>query len=482
MTRALEDLRYQKELSDARACSLPKLQEQLIELRQSSQNVDTNLFNQLHLSEKRVSELKRALEDLMHEKDKLEVQVRTTRDLQEQIIELRHINTNLEERIAKLCESPFMKDTLKLNDSKKQLEDLKKERDQLLITVDHLREAVRTNYSALTALKHDIVKVRDENESLMKANEDYRLKCSQLETDGKLLESKLKQYCGDDGIDLGSLERALTLVRRNVESFQKPEFLEKTSATQYNSDMQEIETENERFAIPLLRKKLEDTQIKNIKLSEEVEKLESMLKLQTSINRNLHTELDMATHKKDNEILQLQNDIRIHEERNKKREDKIMELKAQLREFKYPLHSSRSASVGSNISIEDYEYQSKALRDSFESNNGELEINENLLEVWIKSARFNNGILAANSGTFVIISNFYDYTAQATPIISGQKPLWDFAAVYKFKMDATMLPIFNGEIKFEIMHVSSLVLISFFFQLMSSIIFIGETRRINNLI
>ena len=41
-----------------------------------------------------------------------------------------------------------------------------------------------------------------------------------------MLEDKLKLYSGEDGIDMESLERALTLVKRRGEALKKLPFLE----------------------------------------------------------------------------------------------------------------------------------------------------------------------------------------------------------------------------------------------------------------
>ena len=43
------------------------------------------------------------------------------------------------------------------------------------------------------------------------------------------------------------------------------------------------------------------TQVMNLKLTEEVERFESMLKLQSGINRDLHKELEVLIHKRDSD-------------------------------------------------------------------------------------------------------------------------------------------------------------------------------------
>ena len=53
--------------------------------------------------------------------------------------------------------------------------------------------------------------------------------------------------------------------------------------------------------MPVVRRKLEEVQVMNLKLTEEVERFESMLKLQSGINKDLHKELETVVLKRDHE-------------------------------------------------------------------------------------------------------------------------------------------------------------------------------------
>lgn len=246
--------------------------------------------------------------------------------LQDQLSELKKENRNLEDKISKLCETPFINDSFKQREIQLRYEELLAEKEALIGKVEHLQEAVRTNYSALTTLKHELVKLRDENDELNKKNEELKLKYSELEVNSNVLESKLKLYSGDDGIDLESLEKALTLVKRKSDGVSRLSFLE--TLNDPNSEFSDL-------TLPIYKRKLEQVQIMNMTLSNEIEKFENMLKLQTNINRDLHTELELGYKKHEIDVSGLRLRVSDLESLNTQRLNKIQALEAQLRQLIY---------------------------------------------------------------------------------------------------------------------------------------------------
>ena len=69
----------------------------------------------------------------------------------------------------------------------------------------------------------------------------------------------------------------------------------------------------------------------NLKLTEEVERFESMLKLQSGINKDLHKELETVVLKRDNERRIHSKRLEEAEEQARKRGDKVQTLEAQVR-------------------------------------------------------------------------------------------------------------------------------------------------------
>ena len=66
-----------------------------------------------------------------------------------------------------------------------------------------------------------------------------------MEAGSSVIQDKLRLYSGDDGIDIESLERALTLVKRRGEAVGKLQFLE------------DVDGEDS-LTVPIIKRKLEE--------------------------------------------------------------------------------------------------------------------------------------------------------------------------------------------------------------------------------
>ena len=181
---------------------------------------------QIEESAQKVRELRRVLEDLRHEKEITDIKAARVNDLEEAVIELRQTNRGLEDKISRLCEAPFISDAFGQHEAKLEFERVMLERQDFVAKVDHLQEAVRTQYSALVALKQQAARLREEKEAAETVADDLRSKYSELEAGANLLQDKLRLYSGEDGVNIEDLERALTVVKRRSEAVGKLDFLE----------------------------------------------------------------------------------------------------------------------------------------------------------------------------------------------------------------------------------------------------------------
>jgi protein fantom len=349
----------------------------------------------------------------------------------------------LEDKIARLCEAPFISDAFGQQEARLRYEEAVREREELRAKVAHLQEAVRTHYSALTTLKQHAAQLREEKEEAEKKAEEMRMKYQELDANTSLLQDKLRLYSGDDGVDIESLERALTLVKRRGEALESMPF------------RGDLEGEN-MVMLPVVKRKLEETQLLNLKLTQEVERLESMLKLQSGINRDLHKELEAQVMKRDKDKRDLIQRADDFEEMAMKRLEKIHSLEAQVRQLIYGTAKGRSAHglanpVGGLLMDDAAQAMANAetgtlfsdgenplLADLIDERGGDLNPDENLLEVWVKNSTIREGVLAPGSSTFVVI-DFFDYESQTTALVSGAKPEWDFAATFKIIVDDFLL-------------------------------------------
>ena len=387
----------------------------------------------------KVRELRRALEDLRYEKELADSKVTRMEELEEQTSELKQANRSLEDKIARLCEAPFINDAFSQQESRLRYDDALREREELNQKVDHLQEAVRMHFAALTSLKQQAAQVRQEREDSVRKLEEFRVKYEESEAGKNLLQDKLRLYSGDDGIDVESLERALTLVKRKSEALDRLPFLE------------DIDGDNSNLVtLPLVRRKLEEVQMSNIRLSSEVENMEGMLKLQTAINRDLQKELEILNLKKDKDKGDLIHRCNDFEQLAMKRLEKINRLESQLKQYVYssvksktdsnqkhmPFNNSKLiddkasiASDGDNALLRDWIQQCDDANGP-----GQLPSDENLMEVWVRSATFKDGVVSPGSSTFVVI-DFFDCESQTTSIQASNNPKYDFAARYKVIVD-----------------------------------------------
>jgi Ca2+-binding EF-hand superfamily protein len=387
---------------------------------------------------KTVRDLRRALEELRHEKEISDVKATHANELEEQLAESRQENRNLEDKIARLCETPFISKAFGEHDVQRRLEEAVRENENYRGKLNHLQEAVRTNFSALQSLRQQAAQLREQKEEAEKKAEEMRIKSLELEAGTSMLQDKLRLYSGDDGVDIESLERALTIVKRRSENVDKLPFLE--------------DHENEKLVdIPNLKRKLEEVQLMNLRLSDEVDKQQNMLKLQSGINKDLHVELETLVHKVDKEKRELIQRAQDFEEIALKRLEKIHMLQAQQRQLIYDVNKTKKSSAkggpaGHMDAIEDAkdnqsfvsESENYLLSQFIEEKQGDLMPDENLLEIWIQRGVLKDGLAVMGSSTCIVI-DFFDYESQWTAPLPGPKPEWDFAPTFKIVVDDYML-------------------------------------------
>ena len=124
----------------------------------------------------KVRDLRRTLEELRYEKEIADIKAMRVSELDILVQELQTTNKNLESRIAHLCETPFINEAfsqqqlqLKYQETLHQIEDYK-------VKMNHLQEAVKTHYSALTSLKQQASAWREEKSELERKFEEAKMR------------------------------------------------------------------------------------------------------------------------------------------------------------------------------------------------------------------------------------------------------------------------------------------------------------------
>lgn len=436
------------------AWRLQQLQTQYDHLQSRAQTQDKmnkDCERKLEEYAQRIRDLRRALEDLRNEKEITDIKANRVEELEDQTMELRKLNRNLEDKISKLCEAPFINDAFGKEEARMRYEEVATEREEFRIKVEHLQEAVKTQYSALVALKQQASKMMEEKNATLHQMDALRVKYKELEETHQMVQVKLRLFSGkDDEVDMDALERALTLVKRRNVAVEKLDIFR-----------DDVDLELYPNGIATADKKMHHVQEINLRLTKEVERLEAMLRIQSDLNKQLHKELAGLVGNRDKDKKDLIQRCEGFEEMARKRLEKVHMLEAQVRQLVYGGAGigggTKGAAHGLPYSEEltnfpaDSQMENPLLNVLIDEKNGEdIQPDENLLEVWIKGATLRDGLVQPGTSTFVCI-DFFDYESQATSLLSGSRPQWDFAATYKITVDDFLLRCFATDVMtFEI--------------------------------
>lgn len=386
---------------------------------------------------------------MRNEKERTDSRATRVGELEDEISDLKRQNRNLEDKISRLCETPFIGQVFGQNEAQYQLQEVVQEKVSLQAKIDHLQEAVQTNHSALQSLRQQAMKMREEKELAEQQLEEMIGKQKELQMGQNLLQDKLKLYSGDDGVSVEDLERALTVVKRRGEAMNaRLDFLEDADA--FTDGTGEKIGQDHPSYIPLLKRKVQELQVLNLNVSRESERLESMLKLQSGINRDLHKELEMLIAHRDKDKAEILKRCEGFEELALRRQEKILSLESQIRQYIYGM-AKRGSKLGGkepeknllaiNASLDmgaTEEAESALLADLIEEGGGEIQPDDNLMEVWIKEATIRDNVLTPGCSTFMV-TDFFDYESQSTGLTAGNHPKWDFATTFKITVDDFLL-------------------------------------------
>lgn len=431
-------------------------------------------------------DLRRALEDLRYEKELSDIKAGRVKEQEDTITELRKANRSLEDKIARLCQTPFIGEAFGNQEAQYRFEDVTRERNDLQTKIDHLQEAVRTHYSALVTLRQQAAKLREEKEDAEKQVETMRNQQQELKNGHSLLQDKLRLYSGEDGVSIEDLERALTVVKRRGEVASRLDFLEDPDAVM-DGDGHKIGPDHASY-MPMLKRKTQELQVLNLNLTREVERLESMLKLQSGINRDLHKELEQLVAHRDKDKAEILKRAESFEELASRRQEKIFSLESQIRQYIYgmvkrsksgkgdvqDLSRIQNVSVSADLGSDAAEHA--LLSDLLEDAGGEIKSDDNLMEVWIKEATIRDNVLAPGCSTFVV-TDFFDYESQSTGLVSGNHPKWDFATTFKITVDDFLLRhLATDVISFELNMVRSVCIVRSRIYLFTNLLFSMHRR------
>jgi len=374
-----------------------------------------------------IRDLRRRVQALQHENENLGVYQQQAGELELELASSREEASKLEHRMTQLCESPFINDAYESRSRVDKLVSLERSDRQNRVQIEHLKETAKTHHAEILALKSSSEQICKQRDDLIKENHSLKLQVDQLSRGAGLLEDKMKLYSSEAGVDASELEQALTMIRRNSDAMGTVGFLEGGGSR------------NQPEAL-MIKHKLQELQVSHLNACRELEMSERMLKAQTAINKDINAEVEDLHQRLKGSNNELHRKLDDYESLCAKRLQKIHSLEAQVKQLmqkqrkmvKKSESDDDEASVG-NISVV-----------SLAASDADFGPGENLVEVWVVGASFNENKVEPGVTSFVMM-DFYDYETQTSPLLTGLAPRYDFAATYKVNADHFFMRYLSNE-------------------------------------
>ena len=443
-------LELQRELRDknAQLTLLNSRFEHLEGRHRAGQEMHNRALAKMEDDNRTIRDMRRKLQMLGAEKEELEGFKERCADLDQEVGELRRQATELEESMGRLCESPFINTAYKSEKEMMELRKHRKDAKHQQYQIDFLQEAVKSWRDRVADLTQKLQGVMNEKEALSREKQELEIKLEEYDRSNELLKDKMRLYSGETGIDTADLERALTLVKRHSERPAEVDFLDG-----------EFDQADDMQAVPALKRKVQTLQIKILEQVRELERADRMVKAQSSINRDLNTELEALKSRYTSDRSTLQKKVDDMEHVASKRTARVKTLEAQLKQF------MRSGGANVDLSMMPTENSGVEARGTISATSGlasdaaDFEPGENILEIYIVNASFakpddvaagaimfgGKSTRLNDDATTFVMCDFYDYETQTTPIMSGLNPQYNFAATYKVEVDHFFLRHISSE-------------------------------------
>ncbi|XP_030907867.1 protein fantom isoform X3 [Melopsittacus undulatus] len=342
---------------------------------------------------------------------------RKTEELQERINDLEKEKELLREDYDKLYNSVF---------SMTHEQQWKLKEQQLKLQIAKLETDLADKNEILDKIKVE----RDQKEKLVQENKDLQLRYLEHKQQLDELKNCMKFLTKESDINVAELGEAILPI--------------KVHKQQQNEDLaflEKAEDENRKD----LEHSMRELQLTHAETVQELEKTRNMLILQHKINKDYQNEVEAVTEKM--ECLQRDYDVKLEQYVHLLdiRAARIRKLEAQLGDIVYgtkPYKSKPEILPGDPV-------------DEFDETL-HLQRGENLFEIHISKVIFSSAVAqafgACEPATFCTYS-FYDFELQATPIVYGCTPSYDFTSQYLVRADDCFLHYMQqNSITFEVHH------------------------------
>ncbi|XP_054715409.1 protein fantom-like [Uloborus diversus] len=339
------------------------------------------------------AEQKKNLE-LLGELQKAEINAATTIELQERIKNIQRENEMLRETNDKLIKSTL---AVEKERSINQMEDILKEK------ISNLEASLQFQIKEKNAIEQEYSKEKEIFAVKEEAHTQLKDHFNQVKSHLEELEVKVNVLKSQD-VSFDELGEALNLLK-----------LKKDNKISFVDDIPQAELDD-------LLAKLEKSELDHVETVKELHNIRDLLMTQYDVNKASQIEVKALTEKLDQQEKEFAAKVEEYSHLLDLRAARIQKLEKQLNDIAYGTKS---------FTIPDDECDNEMLRTET------LSRGENIFEIHIIKIDFNNAgkkKLGSNPNVFMTW-NFYEFELQSTPVVSAQKPSFNFTAQYNVQVD-----------------------------------------------
>lgn len=328
---------------------------------------------------------------------------RNISELQERITDTEKEKDILREANEKLLHSAF--------DAERERQYRANEK-QLKLQIAQLEATLKGDLSDKNTLLDKLNEEREHYEKLQKENREMQVKYYAVRQQLEELQEKMKFFTKESAVDWGEMEEALVLVKKRKErGTQDLEFLEKVD-DEVNRD---------------LKMQISSHQADHADTAIELEKTRNMLLLQNKINRDYKQEVESATTRLEDYKQEYETKLDEYAQLLDIRAARIKKLERQMKDIAYGTKQFKVADIAPEE--DDYEEIDQSIK---------LERGQNLLEIHIEQISFSKeGLreLGDDEPSTFATYEFFEFELQSTPVVKGDKPVFQFTSQYRVTVD-----------------------------------------------
>ena len=351
----------------------------------------------------------------------------------------------MEDKITELCESPFIK---QINERDKNFVKLREtqtalsEAQRLLQIENEKMEELKTKYNELT---ENYNKIKQERDQFREDGMRYKIDKEEREKKGKEFDEVFNKFSQFGEVD-SNYEKITNLLRGQISKDSKGnnwediDFLEKMNKSPHTNEE--------------LKKEINRLIIEKGTLGKELEKTQNILAIQQQLNEDLKKKQEIEKKLYMKQINSLRKIAELVDRRNIPGDIDLnvlynKEIKPKEKEEEKNINEININNI--NQEIINRSVYTSITGFSKDSNEDEISIDENYLDLYITSANFDNegiqnklGIEIDNLMSFISV-DFYLHETQTSNLMTGQRPNYNFQLSFKVIEDENFISYLQDE-------------------------------------